>query len=181
MKAQAQLAIALARYSVETALKAKQMYEDLGSPDDYDIDYVIKLEREILREEPNPYMCFTPLGRRSITEQEYRELRNDETAFIFDCTDHDEKRLIIHGKIGVLSPRRMSILEAIFIKMKPVPQKDLVEQLNMPQVSRYMGDLRKDLLEYGLAEQTIIADNGYRINHPKPIFIYNAHDPKYMM
>jgi tetratricopeptide (TPR) repeat protein len=51
MKAQVQLAIALSKYSMGSALKAKQMYEKLGNPDDVDIEFVMKLEKEILLEE----------------------------------------------------------------------------------------------------------------------------------
>lgn len=181
MKAQAQLAVALAKYSVETAVKAKQMYEELGNPDDVDIDYVMKLEQDILKEETKPYMCLTPEGRSSISEQEYRDLKQDETAFIFDCTDHDQKRVVIKGRIRDLSPRKMQILEMLFEKQKPVPQKEIADELNINQVSRYMNELKKSLAAYGLDEQTIMADNGYRINHQQPVLIYNANDPRYMM
>jgi tetratricopeptide (TPR) repeat protein len=181
MKAQAQLAVAHARYSVELADKAKRMYEELCHPDDYDLDYVIKLEREILREESKPYMCLTPTGRSSLSEREYRELREDESAFIFDCTDHDEQRVFIKGKMRNLSPRRMQILELLFEKHKPVPQREFTDKLKISQVSRYMNELKSLLHLYGLDERSIIADNGYRINHPNPILIFNANDPKYSM
>jgi len=181
MKAQAQLAVALTRYSVEAAMKARQMYEELGNPDDYDIDYVMKLEQEILKEESKPYVILTPAGRHLLTHQEYRDLRQDETAFIFDCTDHDEKRVIIKGKPVHIAHRRMQILEILFKKQKPVPQKEIADTLNIQQVSRYMNELKRDLTHCGLDELTIVADNGYRINHPKPILIRNENDPKYVM
>ncbi|WP_171654548.1 tetratricopeptide repeat protein [Paenibacillus foliorum] len=181
MKAQAQLAESHYKYSVELAIRAKRMYEELGNPDDYDIDYIMKLEREILREESKPYMCLTPAGRSSISEQEYRELREAEAAFIFDCTDHDEQRVYVKGKLRAFSARRMQILEILFEKQKPVPQKEIADKLNISQVSRYMNELKRLLSEYGLDEQTIIADNGYYINHPNPILIFNENDPKYLM
>ncbi|NHN34364.1 hypothetical protein [Paenibacillus agricola] len=181
MKAQAQTALAYAAYSAELARKAIRMYEELGNPDDYDIDYVMKLEQGILKEESKPYMCLTPTGRSSISEQEYRELKEDETAFIFDCTDHDVQRVFIKGKLKNFSPRRMQILEILFERHKPVPQREITDKLNISQVSRYMNELKSLLFLYGLDEQSIVADNGYRINHPNPILICNENDPKYMM
>lgn len=64
---------------------------------------------------------------------------------------------------------------------QPVPQKEIADTLNIQQVSRYMNELKRDLTHHGLEEPTIIADNGYRINHPNPIVIHNQNDPKYMM
>jgi tetratricopeptide (TPR) repeat protein len=181
MKAQAQLAVAYAKYSVEAAVKARKMYDQLGDPDEHDLVYIMILENEILKEEEKPYTGLSPVGKRHMTEQQFRGLKSDPNNFILDCTNPDEKRVYILGRACRISPRRMAILEVLFTRMKPVPQRELSEQLNMPQVSRYMNELKEDLARHGLPEQTIIADNGYRLQHPKPLLIYNANDPKYMM
>ncbi len=181
MRAQVQLAVALSRYSYETALLAKEGYNQLGQPEDADVDNIIRLEQEVLKLEAHPFTIFTPTGRKSISDQAYRALCTDETAFIFDATDHDCSRLIIHGRSCVLSPRRMSILEILFSSMKAVSQSDISDLLHMPQVSRYMRALKDDLIRHGLEEQVIQANQGYRIHHANPILIYNTNDPKYML
>ncbi|TVY08369.1 tetratricopeptide repeat protein [Paenibacillus cremeus] len=181
MKAQAQLAIAYAKYSVLAARKAKVMYENLGSPDEHDLDYILILEKDILKEEEKPYTCLSTVGKRHISEQEFRELRSRTDTFILDSTSLEDKKLYIHGNVCKLSPRRMAILEVLFTQMRPVPQRELSDQLNISQVSKYMNDLKEDLIRSGLPEQTILANNGYIINHPNPMLIYSANDPKYMM
>lgn len=178
-KAYRALTLAYKNQLIETAQHAERALQAAGHPTD-EIDEIMELLADETEEE---FPFIRKSGNQSIpmTEREYRSLIRSEQNVILDCTDQDHKHLYVEGARYAIAGKNLELLTLLLKSTENVRRRQIEDDLEIPNVSLYMGRLKQFLARCELPESAIVNERGYRWDYPDTFLIHRVDDVEFLV